>query len=363
MLGRPRSILKARFLPLLLLVIIGAAVARESHGKSKPAARKRSGPSTAALDFESCRKETLQLPKPQRAAAVKQCNEAYPGSQAYIDCKKSAFKTFQGKGKKLLEREMESCKKLLTSLSFDPKDPKPFAMMQGKAYFAGISLHRKIKAKKIAVQNFSCDELRLALDEPSAAEYLLFGNLPQLFSGFKSESSKELLAKFAKDWQKHDKDWLIPQLGVMAAGATSKLGPLYFPAGRCDFAPDTGEFLSGMSLYFLLDAKNAELTPYFGIAFYNEAQAIKGRAQAQKMKELLGESYKILKNKGGVFFITSAELLEYDDEGDPMNICRAPRKHSLIGIVKPGPQDLAEYAIIANVTNLCRFGDELTIGY
>ncbi len=355
--------MKARILSILLLGIIGAVATDQSHGKSKPSSRKRSGPATAALDFESCRKETLQLPKPQRAAAVKQCNEAYPGSQAYIDCKKSAFKAFQGKGKKLLEREMESCKKLLTSLSFDPKDPKPFAMMQGKAYFAGISLHRKLKAKKIAVQNFSCDELRLALEEPTAAEYLLFGNLPQLFSGFKSEASPELLPKLAKDWQKHDKDWLIPHLGVMAGGASKKLGPLYFPAGRCDFTPDTGDFLNGMSLYFLLDAKNLELTPYFGIAFYNETHAIKARAQAQKMKELLGEPYKILKNKGGVFFITSADLLEYDDEGDPMNVCRAPRKHSLIGIVKPGTDDLAEYAVVANVTNLCRFGDELTVAF
>src|SRR5690606_9989764 len=122
---------------------------------------------------------------------------------------------------------------------------------------------------------------------------------------------------------------------------------LYFPSAKCHFDADAGSIFDGLSIYYLIDRRNQEMTPYFGVGFYKQNTKINAQALAEKIKNTLGKNYKVVKNKFNVLFITTQDLWEFDAEGDPMNVCRSPRKHQYLALVKPqGGSGQAEYSLV-----------------
>ncbi len=352
------------------LVVFGA-LPSELFAKSNLRKSEKVPTKDLIKDYNTCRKNALSSPeapgksKEERRAALQACLDQFPGVKTYIDCKKEALGK-AGEKTKLLEQELESCRKYLDGLAFDAHSEIPFRITQDKLFFAGVGLNRKQGAENLALPNFGCDELKLAIDEPMSQEFILFGNLPQLFAGFKQESAENLFLRLQKHWKKSDEEglWLVNNLGQINRPSKRALGPLYFPSAKCHFAAEAGSIYDGLSIYYLIDRRNREITPYFGVGFYSAQAKIKAGELAEKIKTTLGKNYRVIKNKFDVLFITKQDLGEFDKEGDPMNLCRSPRKQQYLALVKPSAKsDLAEYSLIANINNLCKFGDDLTIQF
>jgi len=117
-----------------------------------------------------------------------------------------------------------------------------------------------------------------------------------------------------------------------------------------------------MSIYYLIDHVSKELVPYFGIAYYRADQKlVNTRMVANKLQKVLGDATQANITKPGTTYITQAPISELDEENDPKNICSAPRPHSFLAVVKEfkGKSDQPELVVIANVKNLCHFGDRM----
>ena len=114
--------------------------------------------------------------------------------------------------------------------------------------------------------------------------------------------------------------------------------------------------------HYLIDHGASSVTPYFGIAYYKGDQRRVTTAKLiQALLRTLGPTYKSTPKNDYVTFIAAANLTEVDDEQDPKNLCKQPRQHRFVGIVQAHKDkpNKPEYLILANVKNLCDFGDRL----
>ena len=297
------------------------------------------------------------------------CKEKFPGASLYISCKKKALKTFKGKKGKLKEKIME-CKQLLLATSFESEKPIPFIFHQSQYFFAGIGFNKPLSLRELDLPNFDCSKVKPAVKKPETAEFFLFGNHPQVFKAFNRWNPRKISNKMGLPRTIPPDGFYVKKLGKIFGDIRNKTATIYFPSASCVFSGQLGPNYTGLSVYYLIDSARQLLLPYFSIAFYHPNFSGLGKAQmgeeVQKMFAESGEKdHKQSSISDQIDVIASAKIEDFDDEGDPRNLCAPPRGHRFISVIKgrENEKDKLEYVIMANIKNLCSFGDRVTRTY
>jgi hypothetical protein len=322
----------------------------------------------ANISLASCRKEavdSLKADRPASARAIRSaltvCQERFPAANLYSECKKAAIKK-AGDNRNLLKKHIKTCRQLMAESSFDPKDLVPFGQFQDKVFFAGIGLNASLPIRALTLPNFDCEAPREFLQRPRDAD-IFFGNHINVFSPFSDMEGRQLV-------QTLQLPRLLPKGGLFVEGLGKTFGTpsknqiyTYFPSAPCHFNGNLGENYSGLSLYYLLDPRSSRVVPYFGTAYYQEYQNVLNTEQLETaVLQRLGKAFKVIHRRNSQILISSDAITRFDDEGDPLNLCQAPRKHNLLAIIKTRGKDSSkpEYLLLANIVKLCEYGDQVS---
>lgn len=314
--------------------------------------------------YRDCQKAILsdiksgKLPQTKAKIALNNCKERFPGASLYTDCKKEALKNQNIKdgGDRAVE-----CKRFLTAASFDPAEPIPFFTKGTELFFAGIGLNKPVAVDQLNLPNFTCDRLKEAVATPAKVQFLLFGNHLQTFKGF-AEIPKAKLNQLV-NYKPKAKQQDVVGLGRIYDPPSNDKSMLFFPTAPCDFNGQTGNTFAGLSAHYIVNNKAKMVVPYFAIAYYRTGQRTETTTTlATGLQKRFGDGYKIIKKNSYTQFIAATPFNVFDSEGDPRNLCAAPRSHSFIGISQGNPQrpEQPEYLIVANIVNLCDYGDHLS---
>lgn len=306
--------------------------------------------------YQDCRKDALKLRKKGRIALrLSICQEQYPGAERYIQCKKEVLKEY--KSKKKARSRLKACKAEQRALMFDPKEVIPFDVKESSLYFAGVGLNLPRKWEGYGMGNYNCTHLASYLETQKGAEYLLFGNHPKVYQGLKGESLKGLLKKLKA--KKQGNRWVSPTFGELDHVKKPDRLAHYFPLASCSFERRLGRLYEGVKIFFLPEAASKFVFPYFGVAFYTKQVNETARSLAQKIAEALGSDYKIQNRPNKTFYIATTPFTEFDEEGDPYNLCQDPSS-PYVGLVRARAKlNKPDFALIANVQTLCRFGERM----
>lgn len=345
----------------------------------------------AAKSYEKCRKDLIKklklgtVNKSKFTHGLNSCRENFPSSGVYAACKKQTLKKLD-KNQKQNPEALQRCQNLLKSIDFSPDNPAPFVLEQGQLFFAGIGLNRSQSNNLLTPPNFDCIRLNNATKSTANAQYLLFGNHPSSFKGFRNKNREAILSALGdglkppqaveskksskKKGKIHDRDTSAASgldyigFGRIFEKPTSPKALAFFPMAACDFKSDTGPHIGALSAYYLLDTVASNVTPIFGITYFKEKQDKFSTADViDALKERLGDGYKDFKKNQQTSFVAMAATSDTDDEGDPKNLCQEPRLHKFLGIVQ-GQKDNAakpDYVLLASIKNLCDFGDRMSI--
>jgi hypothetical protein len=116
-----------------------------------------------------------------------------------------------------------------------------------------------------------------------------------------------------------------------------------------------------MKIYYLVDRVSTQVTPYFGAAFYRPDSRVPVKDLAERIRSLLGDQYRSFHPKPGVTLIAQVEPKTFDKEGDPKNVCHNDKESPYMAVVAERDKTgLASYALLANISNLCRYGDKIS---
>ena len=360
---------------LQILFIIGLTwllSTSSAWGKAKLSAK--TTPTQERKDFKQCRSEALQLHKSGQLNATElkewlaSCRDQFPGIDAYLQCKKQLLsqKSSKTKSKKHLKRRLKRCRKIMTASRFQPDDPIPMAIQKKKILFAGIGINAALPVKQSSkLANLRCAPLAQATQHPEKAEFVLFGNHPRRFKPIKQLSQQKIRETLKLPAKLNPSGHFIQELGMLYGGL-GKSSTLYFPAAGCLYAADTGPFFRSISIYYLVDEIQQMATPYFGVAFYNNEETetlpttrelvdeISARLAASKLGAVSAQ-----KSEHSLHILSHEKITEFDDEGDPKNLCGTSPKPSLVIVVRGSPDepDRPDYLLVANAKNLCDYGD------
>lgn len=305
------------------------------------------------------------------------CRDRYPAVSIMIDCKKEMAAAYKD-DHETLKSALQECKNEYVKYTFNPKVPLPFVLRSDQIFFAGAGMNRShpIRAQEEDdpdsglfmnenFGNFSCDVLYKTMFREQQPEYLLFGNDPFIYTplrhakreeflkavglGAALSKPKSLLVSFHKDF------------GELHYQPETQETINYFPVGYCNFDRKLGPVYEGIKIYYLIDRSTAQVTPYFGTAFYRDETKIPVAELAEQIRQALGDQYKIFKTKPGISFITQTEPKFFDKEGDPKNICQSDQSSPYIAVVSERDKTgFAAYTLLANINNLCRYGDKIS---
>jgi hypothetical protein len=352
-------------LTLIGLTLIGPPAAAKTS-KLSPAKVKQIKKTNKS--FNNCRKDALaslksgNVSKKKFEVMLTTCQESFPGASLYVACKKEAVRAAAA-NKIEPDAAAAQCQRYLLAASFDPTLAFPFFAEKGQLYFAGIGLNKDVPVKSLRPPNFDCEALGDAAADPQNAQYFLFGNHPNAFAALAKLGGKDL-AKLTGVEKAKKAGVDIAGFGRIFGTPANDKAVVYFPSASCDFDGELGELFSGLSAYYLLDVSSGVATPYFGIAYYRDTQKSVTVAElVQQTVKGLGGNFRVYsKNKNKrVSFVASGSIAETDEEQDPKNLCKAPRDHRFIAVVQAerGKSGRPEYLLVANVKNLCDFGDKL----
>lgn len=300
-------------------------------------------------------------------AEFERCTDRFPAAGLFQECKKDLFKSM--KGIEISQDDVARCKSILSEASFDPTRPAPVYINGSHVVFGGIGLNRSLSFDNLQVPNYNCTKLKSALsDGLKSALYLLFGNHPKTFLNDQSQASylKSLSANFAasnpgqKGASAVTKPMDIAGFGRLYGDPSSDLAVAYFPSAACDFEPATGSIFAGLNLFYLIEEKSRTLSPYFGIAYYRPDQkSINTTELVAEILRSLGSTYRPYSKDAHTVVIAASPFKEVDSERDPRNICELPRPHKLVAVVHTlkGSPNIPEYFLLANIRNLCEYGD------
>lgn len=338
-----------------------------------PAAVKRI--KTANANYKECQQAAITalnsklINQVKFSAAVDACRERFPAISLYSQCKRQAIEA-AATTKKDPSGALVACKKLLVAASFDREQPVPFFVNDNQLFFGGIGLNKTQLAATLDPPNFDCDRLNKAILNPLESQHILFGNHPKVFKTLSPLSPQDL----AKALQMEDATNADRKKGAGTAGFGRIFGGLdgpkatvFFPSAACDFDGQLGKAFSGLSAYYLIDKASAEVTPYFGIAHYRpNFKDLTTKDLVTKLIDMLnagGSGYHAIIKNDTTAFVANTDFVEFDDEKDPRNVCKDPRSNSLVGIVQAAKDNPAKprYLVVANVKNLCEYGDRLAV--
>lgn len=312
---------------------------------------------TAAAAGKAGKLNTQEL-----SAAFALCTEKYPSTGLFNECKRNVLKN--AKGRDLTASELTGCKKLQIDATFTPDSVIPIFINGNQSFFAGLGLNRDLKISEMDLPNFTCDRFRDAVtDIPNKAQHILFGNNPKMFlSGAEQSKFINHLKATASKLPKGAKFNDVSGVGRVFGEPTTQQSMIYFPSSSCDYKGVLGQAYAGLSVFYLPDTTTQIATPYFGIAYYRAGQ--KKQTTPKLVAELLsrlGSSFKAYSKDKSTIFISAAPFQEVDQERDPRNICKAPRPHQFVAVVRTLSADsnVPEYLLLANIRNLCDYGDRL----
>ena len=372
---------------LLTVLIPGPAEAGRTDLRLQLKARKKQ----ERLDYQICRKDIVAKAarmKGARKAYLKnglaRCRDTFPGAGLLVSCKKAALKKHR-KQNKNLQDAVKECRRTYEERVFRPKDPLPFSIEKGLAFFAGAGLNvtRPLKTGRDHLRvdsvvemaartginrgandfgNYSCTPMEMVFSGTAKPEYLLFGNNPKVFGPLSRLKKKKLIRTLGIRGKAPEPDGTInTPAGWQIMGYKSK-GKLtaWLPATYCFFSHKTGPLYEGIKIYYLANAEKRTVTPWFGIAFYRRKAKLSSEDLVSKALDKLGGDYKSFSRKSGVTYLSAGDIDSFDKEGDPYNLCKKPRRHSYVGIIKSrkGGRKPA-WIVLANVSNMCRQGDKL----
>lgn len=342
----------------------------KAAGKPSPSTRENIQQSNRS--FKKCRSDALTLMKDGKLSPKRLkrrlvgCKEKFPGASLYISCKKKALKTFKGKKSKLKEKILE-CKQLLVGTTFEPDKPIPFMLHKSQYFFAGIGFNKPLSLRELKLPNFDCSKVRPAVKKPQNAEFFLFGNHPQMFKAFSRANPKKISRKLGLPRSIPPDGHYVDNLGKVFGDIRTKKATIFFPSASCVFSGQLGPNFTGLSVYYLVDSSRQLLLPYFSIAFYHPNFSALSKGQmGQELEKMFAENgekeHKLSSISEQIDVVASAEIKEFDEEGDPRNLCAQPRSHRFISVLKgrENEKNKIEYVIMANIKNLCSFGDKVT---
>ena len=309
-------------------------------------------------DVKSGRLKAAQLPE-----AFGRCKDRFPGAALYVECNKRVLNGAKSGG--LEAKDVAECKKYLTAASFEASDPVPFFVGGEQLFFSGIGMNGDQRLVDLSPPNFECERLKGATAAVSAkAQFILFGNTPEVFDVPEKDQRARYLATISKliGARKGAKFLDVDDFGRVFPDPKTGQGMTYFASAACDFNGNFGSIFAGLSAFYLIDAKSQLATPYFGIAYYGQGQrAVTTPELVADVQSRLGPLYRAYSKDASTVFVAAAPFSEVDQERDPRNICKAPRPHSFVVIINTSKNDSnrPEYLILANIKNLCDYGDRL----
>jgi hypothetical protein len=308
--------------------------------------------------FKQCLASAIKMPDPGRAKiALKQCRDRFPGAGLAAECKKAAFKRHKG-ATSALKAAISDCKRFQLAASFDERNPVPFLLYQDQLYFAGLGLNAMASRDDLDPPNFNCSRLDASMKGEEEWQHVLFGNHPKAFVTHDRLSSiKQLLEVKVGQSIK-----TVAGLGQIYGDVNKDSSNLFFASAPCDFAGQTGKLFDGLSVYYLQPDRGRIVTPSFGVAYFRKGQdGATTEDVKSKILNTLGSEYAAQEKDETTTFFAVEKLAEFDDEGDPRNICMAPRKHRVIAVLKTfeGQKARPQFLIVANTRNLCDYGDRL----
>lgn len=306
------------------------------------------------------------------------------------------------------------------SLSFKVKSGQLFFAGLGLNLPIQISKQKKkdeSEPKSRRFGNFDCQRLESAMTDDTKIEYLLFGNAVRSFKDMSKLPDSRIMEFFNKDQavapigkedtasQKtaeskenieeagtEDRDEIETeeaideeiglgeeQLELEVAETEEKPAVLidgewgqiaintryeelsnFFPTSYCQFNSELGELFEDIKVYYLISRQKKLALPYFGVAFYQQNSRVSAASLIQKVKAELGDGFEEQMSGRGLTFIANSGFLKFDEDGEPFDLCREPRRHYRIATVARYPNSPhASYLLLSNVHNLCTYGDRL----
>lgn len=320
--------------------------------KSKPNNAKQD-----VVDYNLCRKESLNSFKknPTKVKnAIRKCKDTFPGAALLTDCKKKALKKYKG-NKKDLKSALKKCKNSFRLLTFQPKKKLPFVITNKQAFFGGLGLNYPVKIEETPGGNYDCTALGETAKGTRSAEFILFGNHPRVFKPLRSMSTKKL--RKVLNIKPESQPFQDTKFGRMYLNESPKRWANYFPTSYCHFDRKIGKIYEAMKVYFLVDQKRKVAHPYFGISFYKKDSKVTNKELVKDTIKTLGSDYSVQSATEDFIYIAQQEFEAFDNEGDPYNVCKEPVRFEYIALIrKENSSKLADFLVLANINNLCKYG-------
>ena len=316
-------------------------------------------------NYDQCRLSALKtlksgsISKERFSSQLDACNERFPAASLYAKCKKEKLKEIREADEK---DPSNSCHKLVENVEYRPSDMLPFTLQDDQLFFAGIGLNKPQTTTALNPPNFNCKQLQDGARNQAGLKHVLFGNHPRFFAGLSALSGADLRRLFPVD-SPSVKGVDLDGYGRVYGDPGKPSATVFFPSGNCTFEGSIGPKIAGLGAHYLIDTAGSVAMPYFGIIYYRDH--VDGPTTTEIVNQLvriLGPEFKEIPKSNDVKFIASNDFTEKDEEKDPKNLCKAPRSHTYIGLVQsiPGKPQKPFFALVANVKNLCEFGDRLT---
>lgn len=290
------------------------------------------------------------------------CSEKYPSPMLYRQCKKKQLKTHANPSKP--KNSSSECKAIALAAAFKHDESLPFFIKNSKAYFAGVGMNHKLKWRDLPLPQFSCQNIKGLVNNPEKANFFYFGNHLRWFQNFSPWQPKKFAAQLKPPKTNSIRGHYVAHLGKIFGDYRKNSSLVYFPSAICTLSSQhaTQGIYKSLSLHYLIDARNKELTPAVAVASYQDNfQSAASETLIAKLQSMLseatGESY-IISHKKLFSFAATQAITSFDSSGVASNLCKRPRKHKLIAIAqRRSSSPTVQSLTLANIQNLCRFGD------
>ena len=133
-----------------------------------------------------------------------------------------------------------------------------------------------------------------AKTDKNFVEYILIGNDIQSWRPFAHSDRAKLLEKLG--FQADTKEIVSDILGELLKEEKSKEVLNFLPSASCYFDRKLSHSIDGIKMYYLLNEKRSEATPYFGIAFYRKGKKPTRRSLLTQLRDKWPYSSSVTKN-------------------------------------------------------------------
>ena len=351
--------------PLVIGLIGFALVTPPGAARSGDLPAKKPKPVRNIKSYDQCRLSAIKtlkngsISREKFASQLDVCNERFPAASLYAKCKKEKLKEIRETDE---IDPSNSCHSLVENVEYRPSDMLPFTIQDEQLFFAGIGLNKPQATAALSPPNFNCKQLLEGVRNQAGLKHILFGNHPRFFAGLSALSGADLRRLFPVE-SPSARGVDLDGYGRVYGDPGKPSATVFFPSGNCSFEGPVGPKVAGLGAHYLIDTAGSIAMPYFGIIYYRDHAD--GPTTSEIVKQLarsLGPTFKEIPKSEDVRFIASSDFAEKDDEKDPKNLCKSPRSHTYIGLVQsvPGKPQKPSFALVANVKNLCEFGDRMT---